>query len=189
MRNYCRGRYGEVLSEVVGVRWGGVKANGDFIFIETWSGYRSASRDPRSVQYLFDVDASNEALGAALVEVLAHSRFVLPAPRTDVLIHPEVTFGADLYDYKNDIERYAEWTKALMENYGYKTKRALFKDMKSCEIEEREGMIIIGPSHHEKLEAWGREKGDGIEDVVIATSSSHAGIGAALRLAFSRCTG
>lgn len=61
--------------------------------------------------------------------------------------------------------------------------------MKSCDIEEREGMITIGPNNHEKLEAWGREKGDGIEDVVIAASSSHAEIGAALRLAFSRCTG
>ena len=176
------------MSDVVRVRWGGAKTNGDFICIETWSGYRSASRDPHGVQYLFDMDVSDEALGAAVRDVLIHSRFVLPAPRKDVRIHPEATFDADFYDYKKGIERYAKWTKDLMGKYGYKTKRALFMDMKSCDIEEREGVITIGPNHHEKLEAWGREKGDGIEDVVIEASRGPSEIGAALRLAFSRCT-
>jgi len=75
-----------------------------------------------------------------------------------------------------------------MDRYGYRTKRALFKNMKSCGILAEGDVIIISPSRHEKLEAWGREKGDGIEDVVIEANRSPSEIGAALRLAFSRCT-
>ena len=94
----------------------------------------------------------------------------------------------ELYDYKLGIERYAAWTKALMEHYGYKTKRALFKEMKKCGIESKSGVIDIRPSHHEKLEGW---SGEGITEedhIKLAANSSPAEIGAALRLAFSRCT-
>lgn len=96
----------------------------------------------------------------------------------------------ELYDYKKAAERYAEWTQDLMARYGYKTKRALFKDMKNVSIESKNGVMTFSPSHHEKMEAWGREKGrDSFEDVMVSASSTAAEIGAALRLAFSRCTG
>ena len=72
-----------------------------------------------------------------------------------------------------------------MEKYGYKTKRSMFKNMKSVSIQRKENQIIFGPSHHEKLEVWGRTKGD----IIIPANSSPAEVGAALRLAFSRCTG
>ncbi len=60
--------------------------------------------------------------------------------------------------------------------------------MKNCDIECGDGFITIGPTHHEKLEAW---SGDGISEadyVVIPADSPLSKIGAALRLAFSRCT-
>ena len=75
-----------------------------------------------------------------------------------------------------------------MERYGYKTKRALFKDMKKCSIESNRGQITIRPSYHEKLEAW---SGKGVSEsdyVIIPSGSSPSDVGAALRLAFSRCT-
>jgi len=61
--------------------------------------------------------------------------------------------------------------------------------MKSCGIELDGNIIIIRPSYHEKLEAWG---GNGFTEkdyVKIPVDSSLAEIGAGLRLAFSRCTG
>jgi len=45
----------------------------------------------------------------------------------------------------------------------------------------------ISPMRHEKLESWGREKDDGIEDVFIPADSSPIVVGEALLLAFSRC--
>lgn len=64
----------------------------------------------------------------------------------------------------------------LMEKYGYKSKstlqKALFKDIKNCGIHLVNDSITISPTHHEKLEARGRTKGDNIEDVILSTDSS-----------------
>lgn len=178
------------MNGIVRGYWADAYYNGDFICVKTRSGYRGGTEggDPKGKQYLLPPDASDIALGAAVLDAMAHSRFVLPAPRTDVWIHPEVEFDMELYDYKKSIERYAAWTKALMERYGYKTKRALFKQMKLCGIDSKNGVVDIRPSYHEKLEGW---SGDGITEedhVKLAANSSAAEIGAALRLAFSRCT-
>lgn len=77
----------------------------------------------------------------------------------------------------------------LMEKYGYKTKRALFKDMKNCSIHCINDLIIISPTHHEKLESWSGKGINESDNVVISVNESPAEIGAALRLALSRCTG
>lgn len=61
--------------------------------------------------------------------------------------------------------------------------------MKNCGIHCFNGVITISPTRHEKLEGWGREKGDGIEDVILSVDSSPTEIGAGLRLALSRCKG
>jgi hypothetical protein len=178
------------MREVQPRQWAGAKLNQDFFCIETYSGYGGGTdRDPKGSQSLLPSDASNESVGAALLEALSRSRFVLPEPRKDVWIHPAATFDLELSDYELSAERYKTWIADLMHRYGYKTKRVLFKDMNSCTIECDDGFITIQPSHHDKLEGWGREKGDGIEDVVIPADSSPEAIGAALRLAFSRCTG
>lgn len=61
--------------------------------------------------------------------------------------------------------------------------------MKNCGIHCVNGVITLSPTRHEKLEGWGRTKGDGIEDVILSADSSPAEIGAGLRLALSRCKG
>ncbi|WP_035061423.1 contact-dependent growth inhibition system immunity protein [Andreprevotia chitinilytica] len=165
------------MNEVVRSAWSNATCNGDFVCVETWSGYRSSMRDPQGKQYLLSPDISVQELGAALLDALAHSRFVLPAE------------DLNLYDYKQGIERNATWIADLMTRYGYKTKRALFKDMKSCNVRSQGGVITIRPSKHEKLESW---SGDGISEgdyVVLPANSSAEEVGKALQLAFSRCIG
>lgn len=66
---------------------------------------------------------------------------------------------------------------------------ALFKNMKSCSIVKSGDDLVIVPTHHDKLDSWSRSKDDGIEDVVLPIGRSWAQIGAAFRLALSRCTG
>jgi hypothetical protein len=132
----------------------------------------------------------DEAYGTAVLHALTSSRcFVLGAPRPGVELHPEVEFDMDLYDYKLTSERYTTRIERQMSRYSYKTKRALFKGMKTCFIERAGGVINFGPSRNEKPEVWVRSKEDGFEDVVIPAESTRTEIGAALRLAFSRCTG
>ena len=94
--------------------WANAKFNGDFILVETFSGYTSSMRDSKGKQHFLAPDAGDEELGLAVQDALAHSRFVLPAPRTDVWIHPDAVFDMELYDYRQTAARYAAWTKDLM---------------------------------------------------------------------------
>ena len=160
------------------VKWNpsaGLKANADFICINSYSGYRSTAIDLTGKQYVFVLDASDEDLGRAVLDALANSRFL-------TLEEAEVFF-----DYRLVAQRYEEWVKSLMDRFAYKTRRAMFKDMKSCAIECEDGRIVIRPSNHQKLEGWG---GHGIapeDHVSIPADSPPQEIGAALRLALSRC--
>jgi hypothetical protein len=73
-----------------------------------------------------------------------------------------------------------------MEQYGYKSRRALFRKMKHCSAEIIGENIRMMPMRRDRGEAW-----DGLnesETVVVPVLSSPAEIGAALRLALSRCT-
>ena len=149
--------------------------NGDFVCVETESGHGSTAWDPEAKQHLLPPDVSDDELGQAVLDALAHSR------------HMSVEEACVFLEYRAVKVRYDTWVAALMERYGYKTRRALFKSMKNCSAECVEGRITIAPTRHEKLEGWGREKDDGIEDVVIPADSPPAAVGAALRLAFSRC--
>lgn len=176
------------MSDVVKTTWADAGVNKEFIYVKTYSGYRSSQADPQGVEHFFGPDATDKELGFAVLDALAHSRFVLPEPRKDVWIHPEATFDMELYDYNSTNQRYDQWVGSTLERYVYKTRRALFKDMKKCSIESKMGQITIRPSHHEKLETW---SGKGLSEsdyVIIPNGSSPSDLGAALRLGFSRCT-
>ena len=175
------------MSEVTRGYWAEVVCNNDFICVDTFSGYRGGDcRDPKGKQNLLPPDASDVALGEAVLDALAHSRWVLPAPREGSTYPAGVEFDMSMYDYKTN---YSVRVNALMERYGYKTKRALFKGMKRVGIANENGVITMRPSHHYRLEGW--EAGDLTEEdyVVIPATSPPEEIGAALRLALSRCTG
>jgi len=177
------------MNDVTRGRWAFALWNGDFYILETYSGYRGANRrDPNGAQHFLAPNENDEVLGLALLDALAKSRWVLATPRVGSVYPEGVEFDSDLYDYKKTGEHYAIWVKTVMDRYAYKTKKALFESMMSCGVEEKEGVITIRPSHHVKLEAWGGKE-EGVEDVVIPSDSTPAEIGAALRLAFSRCTG
>jgi hypothetical protein len=176
------------MNDVVKTAWADAGINNELVYVKTYSGYRTSRADPLGVEYHASPDISDQALGEAVLDALAHSRFVLAEPRKDVWIHPEATFDRDLYDHTLTTQRYEQWVGSTLERFGYKTRRALFKDMKKCSIESKEGQITIRPSHHEKPEIW---SGKGISESLYVTvpSQSHpADIGAALRLAFTRCT-
>ncbi|MCB6183168.1 CdiI family contact-dependent growth inhibition immunity protein [Leeia sp. TBRC 13508] len=134
------------MNEVTRGYWAGVVCNADFICMDTFSGYRGGSnRDPKGKQYIFPPDASDLALGEALKDTLAHSRWVLPAPREGLTFPAGVEFDVSLGDYKVN---YPVWVSTLMELHGYKTKRALFKGMKNVGIESKNNVITFTPTHH-----------------------------------------
>lgn len=177
-----------MMNDVMPRAWANVKLNKELLCIQTYSGYGSSRADHNGVMHLLPPDAADVVVGEALLDALSKSRFVLPEPRKDVWIHPEATFDSELYDFNSMMRRYKDWVAGLMTQYGYKTKKALFKDMKSCNVESKLETLEMTPSHHEKLEAWSGDGFSEADNIIISASSSPEKIGAALRLALSRCT-
>ena len=163
------------MSEVKPQKWTSAYYNGDFYLIETWSGYRSSQREPTGKQNTLTPEATAVELGTAVLDALAHSRFL------------SLNEIEDFFNPEKGQQEYLAWIKALIEKHGYKSKRALFKNMANCGVRVVDGVMDITPMRHEKLEGWGREKDDGIENVVIPADSSPNAVGEALLLAFSRC--
>jgi hypothetical protein len=158
-------------------KWAGASKTDELVTVDTWSGYARRVMDPAGAQHDMQPDVSDEMLGAAVVDCLSRSRF----------LDTEESRAA-LYNFENGERNYLAWIERLMHFGGYKTRRALFKQMMSCGIEQEDDTITIRPSHHEKLEGW---SGKGITEadyVVVSASSPPAAIGAALREAFRRCT-
>lgn len=100
------------MNDVSRGTWASAVTNGDFICVETYSGYRGGShRDPMGRQYLLRPEDDDQSLGEALIGALSCSRFVLAEPRAGSVYPPALEFDADLYDYKRGVERYVIWTK------------------------------------------------------------------------------
>jgi len=151
------------------------KLNGDFLSIETYSGYRMAIADSLAGEILLKVDATDEEIGLAILESLSKSRFL--------------SFEEEGCLFEENKQNYISWIQKLSRIYGYRSKKAMFKEMRMCNLCKIGNLIQIEPNNHEKLEGWG---GSGITEadyVRIPADSTPAEIGAALRLAFSRCTG
>ncbi|CNE60361.1 contact-dependent growth inhibition system immunity protein [Yersinia bercovieri] len=158
--------------------WISVFSTKEFLCIDTYSGLGRVRRDPLFPSCLLPADAGDKSIGDAVLFALSNSR-------TLTSLEERVAF----FDLEKGKEQYAAWVAMLMGRFGYKTKRALFKDMKSCHIHCINDWIRISPTHHEKLEAWSGKGIKGADDVLISVDSEPEEIGAALRLAISRCTG
>lgn len=152
-----------------------VRSNGDFISILTCSGYHLYYADLSGANYLLSPDVGNAELGAAILDALARSRQIPEAEERRI-------FTKEFLDQST-----AEWEKKLKARFGYKTKRDIYGNMMSCPTYRIDGRIEFMPTCHTALTHWSRTKGDGIEDVYVPADASPTEIGAALRLAFSRC--
>ncbi|MDA8428445.1 MAG: contact-dependent growth inhibition system immunity protein [Geobacteraceae bacterium] len=163
----------QTIKEPIWKNSAGISATNEFINIYTYSGYRLLRADPTCEEHFLPIDAANELLGSIVMEALSKSRF----------LSLEDARALDEHE-KN---RNEDWDKNVMERYAYKSKGALYKNMKYCSISSFDGLLTIYPTRHEKLQSWGVDKRDGIENVIIPVNSSMAEIGDAIRLAFSRC--
>lgn len=149
--------------------------NGDFIALVIHSGFSVVRRNIGIDPPLLDKNVDDESLGKAVLEALSKSKR-FSKEEADFLI-------------ENWKELHASWVKRLMEKYGYRTKTAIFRNMMRCDIYYQKDHTLISPSFHERGESWSGEFLTEKDDIKLPHDSSHAEIGAALRLAFSRCRG
>ena len=153
--------------------WAGYKANERALIIQTWSGFGRYAPDHLYPPHILPLDTDNETLGTTVLQALANSRTLdNEAERIDFL------------KQENFKPRYEDWVAKLCGNLGYKTRRALFKNMMSVDIWLHNGCLKISPSRHVKLDAWDAIDAD---DVILSLDNSPEEIGTGLRLALSRC--
>ena len=153
--------------------WAGYKANERALIIQTWSGFGRYAPDHLYPPHILPLDTDNGTLGTTVLQALANSRTLdNEAERIDFL--KQESFKP----------RYEDWVANLCGNLGYKTRRALFKNMMSGDIWLHNGCLKISPSRHVKLEAWDAIDAD---DVILSLDNSPEEIGAGLKLALSRC--
>lgn len=155
--------------------WAGFCANEKALIIQTRSGLRLTITDHLYPPHILPLDTDNETLGAITLQALANSRTFIYGSLDD----------KDFFDINKREQRYKEQIVYLCKQLGYKTKRALFKNMMYCSIWLRNGQIKISPSRHVKLEAWDGMKD--VEDIIVTLNNTPAEIGAGLHLALSRC--
>jgi hypothetical protein len=148
-------------------QWVDIHRTEKFISVEPLSGYRQALRENEGYVIYLPRDASDDALGAALLETLERSRFILP--RED----PEF-FKWDRYERCEQ-----NWQKDFMRRSGYKTRREAYQTMDWVRVERSEGKISFQPHNRDKPGRWIWLAAD--RTVVISATTEAAAAGAALR--------
>lgn len=132
--------------------------------------------EPSMAPYYLSPDTDDAPLGMTLRLALSSSKKVT-AEEFQKIFHSGV------------VQRLAEErNKAAMQKYGYKTKRAFYKNMRCCWISVFDGKIEIKPTHHKSLDGYSGISNDGPEIQHLPTTCTDAELGAALREGFKRCT-
>jgi CDI immunity protein len=153
-------------------QWSRIHRTERFISVQPVSGYRIIQLEDDGYVIYLAPDANDEALGRALLETLARSRFIFP---------PDPAFS--------EAERYlrchSDWQKDFMQRFGYRTKREAYKNMDWCETARSEGKISIKPHKRDKPEYFRSLPSE--KTVIIPATDDAGAVGAAVRLALSRC--
>lgn len=152
-----------------------IHMNIDFINIVSMSGYNMKFRDCKAYNEYFDHSVSNEILGKAILTALNKSK------------------AFDKYDHEvfqemSDIKHYNAWVKTAIDRYSYKNKAKMFKCMLILSVSYKDSYISFMPRHQCKSEAWEGTGKNGEDHVIIPADSTDEEIGAAARLALSRCS-
>lgn len=149
--------------------------NGNFFWLHTQAVGMIVVGDPLVEPRFLAQDVDDVLLGAALRDCLYKSRHI------DVSDFQKM-FKAGVFNQLDE-----ERNQAAMQRYGYKTKRALYKNMRCCWVGLSGEEIEIAPSHQKSVDSYASFK-EGPESLVLNGSIFDAELGFALRRGFERCT-
>lgn len=162
--------------EVPVKKWAKFFINKDIINIQAWSGYRMKTLDFDQKNDFLPVDASNEEIGKHLREALSLSRFVHPIENKELSL------------YLKDQKRYREWLESTIEKFRYKNKTQLLKGMLMVGLTLQDNKITVEPYHQRVIDGWDKEGFTEADNVIVPENCTDKELGAAARLALSRCT-
>jgi hypothetical protein len=146
-----------------------------FICVETYSGRGLMGRDPDGVCAFHDVNASCNLLGGSLRVALAASRWL------------DMDEYAAYFDHEKLKRVDQAWVDRVSETFGYKNRKSVFKGMLKCSVDDQDGLVVMSPKVHVKLEGWSGERIDASEKVTLDVASGDNAIDEGVRLALSRC--
>lgn len=149
--------------------------NQDFFYIRTMSRGMLSYTEPNAPPHYLPPDVDDATLGQTLRLALKSSKQVSVEE-----FHGILNSGV--------IDRLEKDRQAwVMKEYGYKNKRAMYRNMENCSIDMVEGHIEIQPMHHKSLDGYSATTEDP-QLVSVPITAAEVEIGAALREGFRWCT-
>jgi hypothetical protein len=144
-----------------------------FICVQPKSGHAMILPEDEGYAVYLPPDATDEALGQALLGCLDKSRFILPPHEPQ------------FFEWQRYVPLYKNWQKDFMRRYGYKTKREAYRKLDWCRVKRSEGKISLQPHKRDKPEYFSDLPPE--RTVVIPAANDVGAAGAALRVALDRC--
>lgn len=153
--------------------------NGIVFAMRTKSGQGNSGVDDRGATHFLPPDVSNRELGAALIDCLEQSRFIL-----------DVDYQA-FFNTAEDKRNERSWRDARVKNMGVKSYSQLRQQLANVGVDMIDDILMLQPSNNLFGRDWlyfndGRREE---KDIKMPYPNDPAIIGAALREAFKRCEG
>lgn len=148
--------------------------NDQYLEIESWhQGSGLLNLDFERV--ILSLDVSNEVLGQSIIIALNAGKSIPPEDIKGILFSPELD------------NLMKERDKELMVDFGYKSKKTLFKHMRKVGITYINDTYKISPSHQDGLDYsfTGLSKDD---EIILPNDATDEELGQAVRLAYEKCT-
>ncbi|MBU3121744.1 CdiI family contact-dependent growth inhibition immunity protein [Acinetobacter soli] len=148
--------------------------NNKYIEVISWNYGGMSVFNINFIPLIFEIEIDNHILGEAIRKALSAGSNIPPEGIKEFL------FSSELADFMK------ERNKKIMENFGYKSKKALFKNMRSVDI-ELDSKVNISPSHQDGLDYsfTGLSKDD---EIILPNDATNEELGKAVRLAYEKCT-
>jgi hypothetical protein len=144
----------------------------NFISIEALSGIPGLMyQEDNPYRVYLDPNAPNELIGRTLLTALDRSRYVDDS-------EPE------FFDPTRAVRVEEDWEKDIAQRFGFKSKLEVYKDLDWCAGQMFDGKIKLQPHRRSPL-AWRNLPAE--KTVFIPMTDDAEIVGAALRLALSRC--
>lgn len=154
----------------------GVEFNGDFFRITTMSQGMLSYAEPSADPIYLPPDVGDAELGNAIRSGLSLSRRVTPSEFQEIFKSKIVELHAKDRDAR------------AIEQFGYKKKRDMNKNMDTCLIKVLDGRIEIQPTHQNSLDTYTISKVDGPFPVCVDENVSDTELGSTLKHAMTQCT-